>query len=108
MNGPFEADNKRAAFPVYFSFGRMIQRLTDQQAGRLFKAMLVYAERHQAPDLDDDPTLAMLFDNFEALDDENYCKWKLKKEKARQSALARWNAKQNADPPDQSTLGPET
>ena len=82
--------NRRSAFPVYLTMTGMVKYLSDEQAGKLFKAMLNYASTRTAPDLGNDPALNMAFDFFKECDDENLKKWGVTREKRKAAAETRW------------------
>ena len=86
--------NKRTAFTVFFSIEPMVNNgnLTDEQAGKLFKAMLRYAVAREEPDFKGDPLVKMAFDYFRSCDDENLRKWNVTREKRKAAADTRWKA----------------
>ena len=48
-------------FFTYFHHSPMINHLTDEQVGRVFKALLKYGDEDVEPDFDDDHTCALAF-----------------------------------------------
>ncbi len=93
--------NARKSFPVFLSFGRMALHLTDEQAGLLFKAVIQYVESRKEPDFKNDPMLAMVFENFREVEDDNLSKWIATREKRSKAGLASAEArtkKKNEEP----------
>ena len=52
---------KPKGFFTYFHHSALINHLTDAQAGRLYKALLLYGDEDVEPDFDDDRTCALAF-----------------------------------------------
>ena len=52
---------KPAGFFTYFHHSALINHLTDEQAGRLFKALLIYGDEGEIADLDDDQACTLAF-----------------------------------------------
>ena len=52
---------KPKGFFTYFHHSPMINHLTDEQVGRVFKALLKYGDEDVEPDLDDDRACALAF-----------------------------------------------
>ena len=52
---------KPKGFFTYFHHSAMINHLTDEQAGRLYKALLKYGDEEIETDLEDDRTCALAF-----------------------------------------------
>jgi len=89
-------DNK--SFILYASTERQIGMLTDEEAGRLIKAVFAYNRSGEIPDLE--PLPMMVFSMIQDYMDENSEKWEQAKEKrvaaGRAGGLARSsNAKQS-------------
>lgn len=66
--------NGRNSFPVFFNFGRMMAYMEDENAGKIFKAIVQYADTRKEPSFDD-PMLTMVFENFRTTEDDNFAKW---------------------------------
>lgn len=52
------------AFTAYIENETKLNKLSDEQAGRLFKALFAYSRTNEAPDLSDDPLLDYAFTDF--------------------------------------------
>ena len=52
---------KPKGFFTYFHHSAMINHLTDEQAGRLYKALLKYGDEEIETDFEDDRTCALAF-----------------------------------------------
>ncbi|MBQ3330067.1 MAG: hypothetical protein IJG87_02690 [Ruminococcus sp.] len=52
---------KPKGFFTYFHHSALIRHLTDEQAGRLYKALLLYGDEGTEPDFSDDQTCALAF-----------------------------------------------
>ena len=61
----------RKAFLIYYDNKILINRLSDEDAGKLLKSLFVYGEDHIKPDFDDNPALAMVFDMLSLAIDRN-------------------------------------
>lgn len=71
-----EKDIQRKAFLIYNDFMELVEDLTDEEAGKLFKAMGAYANKQVMPNFDkNDRVLTFMFRRFRAFDDENRHKW---------------------------------
>lgn len=71
-----EKDNQRKAFLIYNDFMELVEDLTDEEAGKLFKAMGAYANNQVIPNFDkNDRVLTFMFRRFRTFDDENRHKW---------------------------------
>lgn len=79
--------NGRKSFPIFLSFGRMANYLNDTDAGKLFKAVVAYAENRKEPDFSNNPMLMMAFDNFRTTEDDNLAKWIEMREKRVKAGL---------------------
>ena len=67
---------QRKAFLVYNDFMELVEDLTDEEAGKLFKVMGAYAVSQKAPAFEkDERLLKVMFKNFKAFEDENRAKW---------------------------------
>ena len=71
-----EQDMQRKAFLVFNDFMELVEDLTDEEAGKLFKVMGAYAVSQKAPAFEkDERLLKVMFKNFKAFEDENRAKW---------------------------------
>ena len=52
---------KPKGFFTYFHHSAMINHLSDEQAGRLYKALVLYGDENKETDFDDDQTCALAF-----------------------------------------------
>lgn len=80
------------SFVVYAELEKQINRMTDSQAGQLFRAMFVY-NRGEEPAFGD-PMVAMAFDFVQPVMDRNRDKYEQRCERNRQNILKRWEEKQ--------------
>ena len=63
---------KPAGFFTYFHHSAMINHLTDEQAGRLYKALLLYGDEDIEIDLSDDQTCMLAFIILKGEVDRNF------------------------------------
>jgi len=74
----------KATLTIYkFNSEAVIKHLTDEQAGRLFKAILVYGNDGKITDLSDDAVLSMMFDLYRKGIDELDEKYRVQRQKKR-------------------------
>ena len=66
---------KPKGFFTYFHHSALIDHLTDEQAGRLYKALLLYGDEEIEPDFSDDRTCALAFIVFKEEIDLNFEKY---------------------------------
>lgn len=95
MNG------KQPGVMLYFSMRACLKRLSLEEKGALFEAILDYAEHDIAPDLDE--KLMIAWDFVQPQIDRDRDAYQKKCEKARQSAAARWKRECDADCTPHST-----
>ena len=81
----------RKAFLIYYDNKILINRLSDEDAGKLLKSLFVYGEDHIKPDFDDNPALAMVFDMLSLAIDRNAEWYEEKCNKNRKNIMKRWN-----------------
>ena len=53
---------KKPSFLVYYDNEVVVSRLTDEEAGKLFKSLFPYGRQEIKPDFEENPALAMAFD----------------------------------------------
>ena len=63
---------KPAGFFTYFYHSALINHLTDEQAGRLYKALLLYGDEDIESDLSDDQSCMLAFLIFKNDIDRNF------------------------------------
>ena len=86
--------NGRKSFLVYFNLGAMVAYMTDDQAGKLFKGMISYAESRTEPDFKGDSMVQMVFENFRTTEDDNLYAWVGKREqRARAGMIGQYKRK---------------
>ena len=56
------SDNKQKSFLIYYDNEIIVCRLSDDEAGKLFKSLFPYAKEQIKPDFENSPALAMAFD----------------------------------------------
>ncbi|MBQ3284983.1 MAG: hypothetical protein IJH40_04995 [Ruminococcus sp.] len=66
---------KPKGFFTYFHHSALVNHLTDEQAGRLYKALLLYGDEEIEPDFSDDRTCALAFIVFKEEIDLNFEKY---------------------------------
>ncbi len=57
-----DGELKKASFLVYYDNEIIILRLSDEEAGKLFKSLFPYGREEIRPDFNESPALAMAFD----------------------------------------------
>ena len=78
-------------FIVYYDNEIIVGRLSDNEAGKLFKSLFPYATEHIRPDFESSPALAMAFDVLSLAIDRNAEWYKEKCSKNRENIMKRWN-----------------
>ena len=76
---------KPAGFFTYFHHSALINHLTDEQAGRLFKALLIYGDEGEIADLDDDQACTLAFIIMKGEIDRNFERYAETCEKRREA-----------------------
>ena len=76
---------KPAGFFTYFHHSALINHLTDEQAGRLYKALLMYGDEGELPDLDDDQACTLAFIILKGEIDRNFERYAETCEKRREA-----------------------
>lgn len=90
------------SFILYTSYYAIIEGLTDEQLGKLMRAIFIYARDGDVINLE--PTLRMAFAFIKDDMERNQAKYNEKREKLRANAQKRWQKKQldaNAEEPQQ-------
>lgn len=90
------------SFILYTSYYAIIEGLTDEQLGKLMRAIFIYARDGEVINLE--PTLRMAFAFIKDDMERNQAKYNEKREKLRANAQKRWQKKQldaNAEVPQQ-------
>ena len=90
------------SFILYTSYYAIIEGLTDEQLGKLMRAIFIYARDDKVINLE--PTLRMAFAFIKDDMERNQAKYNEKREKLRANAQKRWQKKQldaNAEEPQQ-------
>lgn len=90
------------SFILYTSYYAIIDGLTDEQFGKLMRAIFIYARDGEVINLE--PTLRMAFAFIKDDIERNQAKYNEKREKLRANAQKRWQKKQldaNAEEPQQ-------
>lgn len=90
------------SFILYTSYYAIIEGLTDEQFGKLMRAIFIYARDGEVINLE--PTLRMAFAFIKDDMERNQAKYNEKREKLRANAQKRWQKKQldaNAEEPQQ-------
>lgn len=78
-------------FIIYYDNEIIVCRLSDSEAGKLFKSLFPYATEHIRPDFESSPALAMAFDVLSLAIDRNAEWYKEKCSKNRENNMKRWN-----------------
>lgn len=78
-------DNASKGFLVYYDSKIIVDRLSDSEAGRLFKALFAYAAEGTGADFEAAPALAMAFDVMRTAIDRNAEWYKKRCEKNREN-----------------------
>lgn len=77
-------------FIVYYDNEIIVCRLSDDEAGKLFKSLFPYATEHIRPDFESSPALAMAFDVLSLAIDRNAKWYKEMCSQNRQNVMKRW------------------
>lgn len=81
---------KKPSFLVYYDNEVVVLRLTDDEAGRLFKSLFPYGKESIKPDFEESPALAMAFDILSMAIDRDKEKYVKRCEKNRENIGKRW------------------
>ena len=81
----------KKSFLVYYDNEIVIRRLSDEDAGKLFKSLFTYGRENIKPDFEYNPALAMAFDILSMTMDRDAVKYSKRCQKNRENANKRWN-----------------
>lgn len=81
----------KKSFLVYYDNEIVIRRLSDEDAGKLFKSLFAYGRENMKPDFEYSPALAMAFDILSMTMDRDAIKYSKRCQKNRENANKRWN-----------------
>lgn len=81
---------KKPSFLVYYDNEVVVVRLSDEEAGRLFKSLFPYGREEIKPDFEESPALAMAFDILGMAIDRDKEKYVKRCEKNRKNIEKRW------------------
>ena len=93
---------KRPGVMLYFDRLTFLDRLSDEQAGRLFRCILAYAENGVVPEIED-LALGMAWDVIRPVLDYDRERYEAICEKRRQSVQKRWNTNVSSCIPNTNT-----
>ena len=91
---------KPAGFFTYFHHSAMINHLTDEQAGRVYKALLLYGDENIETDFDDDQTCALAFIILKGEVDRNFERYSEMCERNRENGKNGGRPKKNRNDSD--------
>ena len=85
-----EEEIKKPSFLVYYDNEVVIVRMSDEEAGKLFKSLFPYGREEIKPDFEKSPALAMAFDILSMTIDRDKEKYVKRCEKNRENIQKRW------------------
>lgn len=85
------SNSTKKSFLVYYDNEIIVCRLSDDEAGKLFKSLFPYAKEQIKPDFENSPALAMAFDVLSMAIDRDLEKYEKRCEKNRENVCKRWN-----------------
>lgn len=90
------SNNTKPGVMIYFETKNCIRRLSDEEKGRLFDAILNYGEYMQEPDFSADTEIALCvaWDVIKPKIDADSLRYKEKKEQTKNAAESRWKKNQ--------------
>ena len=98
---------KPKGFFTYFHHSALLNHLTDEQAGRLYKALLLYGDEDEETDFSDDQSCALAFIILRGEIDLNFQKYaevcEKRSEAGRKGGAPKGNT--NAKKPKQANAG---
>lgn len=86
---------RKPSFLVYYDNEVIVLRLSDDEAGKLFKSLFPYGKEEIKPDFDSSPALAMAFDILSMAIDRDKEKYVRRCETNRKNIEKRWNNRSN-------------
>lgn len=86
---------RKPSFLVYYDNEVVVLRLSDDEAGKLFKSLFPYGKKEIRPDFDNSPALAMAFDILSMAIDRDKQKYVKKCEKNRENGKKGGRPKKN-------------
>lgn len=89
---------EKKSFVLYTDYQKHINKLTDEEAGTLFKALFKYAEKEELPELT--PMADMAFSFISAIMDRDNEKWEEIKKKRSEAVKKRWEKEKQTDTND--------
>lgn len=89
---------EKKSFVLYTDYQKHINKLTDEEAGTLFKALFKYAEKEDLPELT--PMADMAFSFIAAVMDRDSEKWEEIKKKRSEAVKKRWEKEKQTDTND--------
>ena len=93
---------KPKGFFTYFHHINILERLSDEQAGRLYKALMIYGDTGELTGFDDDPVLDIAYAVMRGEIDVNLERYNEVCQKRREAALKGVNARKGNPEPDNS------
>lgn len=82
---------KKPSFLVYYDNEVVVVRLSDEEAGKLFKSLFPYGREEIKPDFEKNPALAMAFDILSMAIDRDKERYVNRCEKNRENVKKRWD-----------------
>ena len=90
-------DNKAKSFVLYKNRSKEVELLTDEQAGKLLKAIFKYANNEEVPEFEDDIALKIVFSIISDEIGRNQEKYNQKCERIKEAALRREEEKRKSN-----------
>ena len=86
-----------SAFLLPYDKEMLLDRLTDEQAGKLFRHLYAYAKREDTPNDERDNSILIVFDCFRTYIDKNKESHQEISTKRQEAAKKRWNKEEDAN-----------
>ena len=86
-----------SAFLLPYDKEMLLDRLTDEQAGKLFRHLYAYAKREDTPNDERDNSILIVFDCFRTYIDKNKESYQEISTKRQEAAKKRWNKEEDAN-----------
>ena len=93
----------KKSFILYLDYKKQFDLLTDEQVGRLIRALMQYAESGEIGDFPDDGMLAMCFSFISSAMDRDSAKYQEACDKNRANIKKRWDKKKEAEKPEKES-----